>query len=118
MPAPKSTTPDPEFPDEGDVDLDLLANDARYREALAKPARVRLPTGKIITVPPMADWPHLGTRMVSMGLFDAWAEAVLSEDDFPKFKAAGLHNYQIEKITDAASAAAGTTPGKRRPSSS
>jgi hypothetical protein len=116
MPEPDRTTPGPDD-DERDVDLDLLANDAKYREALGKPTVTRLPTGDVISVPPMADWPHIATRLVTLGLFDGWAESVLSEKDFTAFKAADLHNYQIQKITDRASAAAGTTPGKRRPSS-
>jgi hypothetical protein len=130
MPTTKSTTPppdpeaqDPDEPDEPDeedvdVDLDLLANDSEYRETLAEPTVIRLPTGDVIEVPHMRDWPHIGTRQMVAGLFDGWAETVLTPEDCKAFREASLHNYQIEKITDAVSASAGVTPGKRRPSSS
>jgi hypothetical protein len=125
MPAPRNARPEPDEPDateaeaeeETDVDLDLLAGDALYREALAEPVLVRLPTGDVISVPPMADWPHVGTRMMTSSLFDGWADTVLAEKDAAAFKRAGLRNYQIEKITSAIASASGTTPGKRRPSS-
>ena len=124
MPAARNTAPppdpdpaDPPEADEADVDLDLLADDALYREALAEAVLIRLPTGDVIEVPPMADWPHVGTRMMTSSLFDGWADTVLSEKDAVAFKRAGLRNYQIEKITSAIASASGTTPGKRRPSS-
>lgn len=103
--------------DEADVDLDLLADDAMYREALAAPVLIRLPTGTVISVPPMADWPHIGTRQMVAGLFDGWADTVLSKKDATAFKAAELRNYQVEKITEAATSASGISPGKRRQSS-
>jgi hypothetical protein len=127
MPATRNTRPGPDEPDdsitedeteaETDVDLDLLANDAQYREALADPLFVKLPTGATISIPPMADWPHLGTRLVTTGLFDGWADTVMSVKDAAAFKKADLHNYQIEKITDACAAASRISAGKRRPSS-
>ena len=120
MTDPKVTEPEPEGtdPDDVDVDIDLLADDAMLREALQEPTSIRLPTGDVIDIPHMSDWPHVATRYMAQGLFDAWAEEVLTPDEYKSWKEADLHNYQIEKITAAVSAAGGTTAGKRRPSSS
>jgi hypothetical protein len=104
-------------PDEPDVVIDLLAEDAMLREALAEPLPVRLPTGKVISVPHMRDWPHVGSRYATIGAWDAWAAEVLSEEDLEAFKSAKLRNYQIERISEAATAAADVSPGKPRRSS-
>lgn len=94
------------------VAIDLLAEDALLREAIAEPLSVRLPTGKVISVPHMKDWPHLATRLVMISAYDQWARLVLSDDDYKAFTDADLRTYQIERITEAATAAADVSPGK------
>jgi hypothetical protein len=104
-------------PEEDAVDLDLLADDAVLREAIGQPTAVRLPTGKIIDVPHISDWPHIASRYAAIALFDAWAAEVLSEQDQKAFAAAKLKNYQVSRLIERASQDGGTNPGKSRPSS-
>jgi hypothetical protein len=103
--------------DEVDVAIDLLEEDAMLREAIREPTTIRLPTGKVISVPHSADWPHLAARLASVSAYDAWAKAILSDRDFKAFQAAELRTYQVERIVEAAAAAGGITPGKPRRSS-
>ena len=110
-----ASTPEPD--QEEAVDLDLLAEDALLREAIGQPTAIRLPTGDVIEVPHVSDWPHIASRYAAIALFDAWAEEVMSEADLKAFQAAGLKNYQINKIILRASQDGGATPGKSRPSS-
>lgn len=104
-------------PEDDAVDVDLLAEDALLREAVGQPTSVKLPTGDVIEVAHMADWPHIASRYAAVALFDAWAEEVMSAEDFEAFRKAKLKNYQVNKIIERASAAGGTNPGKSRPSS-
>jgi hypothetical protein len=104
--------------DERDVAIDLLAEDAMLREALREPTDVRLPTGKVISVPHLADWPHIASRYAALNVWDQWASEVLSEADYEAFRDAKLRNYQVERITEAVTAAADVSPGKPKRSSS
>lgn len=108
--------PDDENDDDVEVDLDLDDLDPELREAIGQPTRVRL-SGEVLSFPHMSDWPHVATRYLSMSLFDAWAEAILSEDDNKVWLEAKLHNYQVEKIVEMVSRTGGITPGKARRSS-
>lgn len=103
--------------DERDVAIDLLAEDAMLREALREPTAVRLPTGKVIHVPHTADWPHIAVRYAALNVWDQWASEVLSEEDAEAFSDARLHNYQVERITEAVTAAGDVSPGKPKRSS-
>lgn len=113
----KTEKTDTAEPDEADIVLDLVAEDAMLREALRTPSPVRLPGGKVITVPHIADWPHLANRFVLTDNYLAWAKLVLSDEDFQVFQDTDLRNYQMRRIVDVASAAGEVTPGKQRPSS-
>jgi len=104
-------------PPEDAVDLDLLADDAVLREAVGQPTSVRLPTGKVIDVPHISDWPHIASRYAAIALFDAWAAEVLSPADQKAFTDAKLKNYQVSKLIERVSQDGGTNPGKSRPSS-
>ena len=104
-------------PEEDAVDLDLLAEDVALREAIGQPTSVRLPTGKVIEVPHISDWPHIASRYAAIALFDAWAGEVLSEQDQKAFAEAKLKNYQVSALIERVSKDGGTTPGKSRPSS-
>lgn len=106
-----TTPPEPEETG-SDVDIDLLADDALLREAIREPTSIRLPTKAVIEVPHIADWPHEASLWASRGLYDAWATAVLSPKDAAAFAKAELHNYQVERIVSAVSAAGGVSPGK------
>ena len=114
--APPLTDADDKDPmppdDELDVVIDLLAEDALLREALRKPMAVRLPTGKVISVPHQADWHPLASRAAVADLWEMWAKDVMSEDDFEAFREANLRHYQIKRIFEGATAAGDVTPGK------
>jgi hypothetical protein len=103
--------------DDLEVVIDLLEEDALLREAIREPLPVRLPTGKVISVPHIADWPHIASRFITVEAFDAWAARVLSDADYKAWQDADLHNYQVRRIVTAASAAGDTTPGKSSRSS-
>jgi hypothetical protein len=103
--------------DERDVAIDLLAEDAMLREALREPTTVRLPTGSVISVPHLADWPHIASRYAALNVWDQWASEVLSEADYEAFRDAKLRNYQVERISEAVTAAADVSPGKPKRSS-
>jgi hypothetical protein len=114
---------DPEVPEQSDdepeaVDLDLEELDPELREALRKPSAVRLPGGgKPVTIPHIADWPAVAARYTTAGLFDAWAEEVMSEPDAQAFKDAKLRNYQIDRIIKLVTDTGGISPGKSSASS-
>lgn len=113
---------DPEVPslpdDEPEVDLDLEELDPELREAIRQPSVVRLPgTGKVISIPHISDWPHVAARYTTSGLFDAWADEVMSEKDAKAFKEAALRNYQIDRIVKLATDTGGISPGKSSASS-
>ena len=99
------------------VVIDLLEEDALLREALAEPTGVRLPTGKVISIPHLQDWPHQASRLVALNAWDAWASEVLSEDDAKAFTAAKLRNYQLQRVAEVVTAAGATPPGKPQRSS-
>jgi hypothetical protein len=115
---------DPEVPppppedDDLEVDLDLDELDPELRETIRRPSVIRLPgTGKVISVPHIAAWPHVASRYTTAALFDAWAEEVLSEKDAQAFKDAKLRNYQIDRIIKLATDTGGISPGKSSASS-
>ena len=100
-----------------EVAIDLIAEDALLREAIRAPLPVRLPTGGVISVPHIADWPHMANRVIAIGAFDNWARLVLSPKDYEAFTKADLKTYQVQRIVEGASAAGDITPGKPSPSS-
>lgn len=106
----------PERDDEDAVDLDLDADDVLLREAIGAPTTVRV-NGKVLTIPHQKDWPHIASAFLGQGSFSAWARRVMSPQDFERFEAADLHNYQVEQIVRLISEAAGIPPGKRSPQS-
>ncbi len=106
------TDTDPLPDDELAVAIDLLAEDELLREAIPEPLHVRLPTGKVISVPHLKDWPHIASRYATLNAWDAWAAEVLSPDDLEAFREAKPRNYQMDRITEAVTAAAGVSPGK------
>lgn len=112
---------DPEVPqppdDDFDVDLDLGELDPELREAIRQPSVVKLPGGAQIAIPHIADWPHVASRFTTAGLFDAWADEVMSERDAKAFKDAGLRNYQIDRIIKLATDTGSISPGKSSASS-
>lgn len=112
---------DPEVPSQPDhdpeVDLDLDELDAELREAIRQPSVVRLPGGTPISIPHIADWPSVAARYTTAGLFDAWAEEVMSAKDAQAFKDAKLRNYQIDRIITLVTDTGGISPGKSGASS-
>lgn len=119
MPSAKQ---DPEVPalpdDEPEVDLDLEELDPELREAIRQPSVVRLPGGgKPVTIPHIADWPAVAARYTTAGLFDAWAEEVMTAEDAQAFKDAKLRNYQIDRIIKLVTDTGGISPGKSSASS-
>lgn len=102
--------------DDDDIDVDL-EDDVHLSEVTGVPTVVRLPGGKIISIPHMGEWEHEHTRMVNVGDFDGWAQGVLNDADYTAFKAARLKNRQIELIFEKAQRRAGTTAGKSSASS-
>lgn len=118
MPAAK-TDPEAAQPDgETEVDLDLEELDPELREAIRQPSVVRLPGGgNPITIPHIADWPAVAARYTTAGLFDAWAEEVMSTADAQAFKDAKLRNYQIDRIIKLVTDTGGISPGKSSASS-
>lgn len=108
-----------ESPEPDDVDLDLDLEDASLREAIGQPTTIRI-SGKVLTFPHHAEWTHDQTRMMSLGMFDAWAEGLLSEADFKVWQGANLRNYQHDAIVKKMLANMGAgSPGKsQRPSTS
>lgn len=119
----------PDEPDdiEEDVDLDLEAEDAELRAEIGKGTAIRLPStldgdggkipGAVVHFPHMDDWEYQYHRMMVMGNYDGWAQGVLSEDDFQKWQAVNLRNYQIANVVYKVTLAAGTNLGKSGPSS-
>lgn len=103
-------TPGPGREDES-VDLDLDADDPQLREAIGKPVTVRI-GGRVIEIPLMPLWPHEAQRYASAGLYNAWADGVLSKADAEHFKGLTLRNYQVDALMRKVTAAAGTDPGK------
>jgi hypothetical protein len=104
-------------PEEDEIELDLVAEDAALRdEVVGKPMRIRLSTG-VITVPHIKTWRYEDTRWLDMGQFSMWADAVLSEEDAKIWHDADLENYQVDKIVAFMLSKAGATPGKSRGSS-
>jgi hypothetical protein len=118
MSAPKE---DPEVAppeDDAEVDLDLDELDPELREKLRKPSVLRLPgTRAVISVPHLADWPSVAARYTTAGLFDAWADEVMTEEHAQAFKDAKLRNYQIDRIIALATDTGGISPGKSSASS-
>lgn len=100
------------------LDLDLLEEDPKLREAIAKPTRVKLPTGEIITIPHALDWDINANRLMAAEFWNAWAELVLSEEDYKKWIEAKLRIYQSNRIIETLNAAHGITAGKQQRSSS
>lgn len=107
---------DPEVPsqpdDDPEVDLDLDELDPELREAIRQPSVVRLPGGTDISIPHIADWPSVAARYTTAGLFDAWAEEVMSAKDAQAFKDAKLRNYQVDRIITLVTDTGGISPGK------
>lgn len=102
---------------EDEVDLDLDLEDANLREAIGKPTRIRL-GGRVLTFPHHAEWTHEQTRMMTMGMFDSWAQSLLSEVDWKAWQAAGLRNYQFDAIVkEMLNRMGAPSQGKSRPPS-
>ena len=94
-----------------DVDLDLDAEDTLLREAIGQPLTVRV-AGKVISVPHPTDWPHAANAAASRADFTAWAQEVLTPDDFDVFAGANLRNYQVNALFEHVNKRAGVGPGK------
>ncbi len=95
-----------------DVDLDLDLEDANLREAIGKPTTIRI-GGRVLTFPHHLEWTHDQTRMMTLGMWDQWAQSLLSEDDWKAWQDASLKNYQFEAITQRMLANMGAaSPGK------
>jgi hypothetical protein len=99
--------PDPD----DDVDFDLDAEDTLLREAVGRPLTVRV-SGEVIAIPHPTDWPHTANTAAAGADFGAWAQAVLSEDDYKVFLGANLRNYQVEALFAQIQRRAGINPGK------
>jgi len=100
-----------------EVTLDLVAEDQALREVIGAPlvtriARATDDSDGVITIPHMKDWPYTGSRFLTNGFWEAWAQSVLSEDDARKFAEANLKTYQLERLEEMINAANGISAGK------
>jgi len=99
------------------ITLDLVAEDQALREVIGAPliARIAPATEEsdgVISIPHMKDWPYTGSRFLTSGFWEAWAQSVLTEDDARKFAEANLKTYQLERLEEMISAANGISAGK------
>jgi hypothetical protein len=80
------------------IDLDLDKEDAKLREAIGQPTRVRM-RGEVVEFQHPSLWSSTAMKAVSNGDWSAWGQEVIEDpDQFKHFVSCNLRNYQYEAI--------------------
>ena len=94
---------------EEDVDVDL---DSMADEAAGEPTTVRL-DGIVIHIQHAGDWTSTAMRAASSGDWDAWARAVITDDEeYQVWEDADLTNNQVEAVFTQCGRSARMSAGK------
>jgi hypothetical protein len=100
--------------DEEIVDLDLKAEDARLREAVGEPTKIRI-DGMVIHIDHIAEWSDVAMKASTRGDWETWADEVIADEkEADHFIQANLLNYQMEAVFETCSKAGGVGKGKSR----
>lgn len=96
-------------------DLDLFADDAKLREAVGDPTRIKLKDGTAVYVTHVAAWSSAAMDAASKGNWDDWADEVIDDEEQNQaFKDANLAAYQLNAIFETCGKSGGVGQGKSK----